>query len=220
MARAIGAGKASRGGSPSWGPSERGGGAASTRSRSAARSASVVRRWCVGALHRSGEFVGEELDDVLDVVNAVRGSKPSTDFEQGTPDQAAGPVPAESADVFALAMPVAGFDDESVERRPMLGWHPGANCRDVGLGDVEPFAGVEQRRQLQGGHLGEGGAVEVVAGDGSPLVQLEPCVDRGVGVAVECTDVVDRRERRRREAVASPRGSDRTQHDRGLDGAW
>ena len=103
-------------------------------------------------------------------MNAAGGSKPSTDFEEGTPGQTAGPVPAEPADVFALAVPVAGFDDELVERRPMLRWHPEANCRDVGSGDVELFAGVEQGRQLKGGHLGERGSVEVVGGDGTPLV--------------------------------------------------
>ena len=71
-------------------------------------------------------------------------------------------------------MPVAGFDEQVVEGRPALGGHPGANCRDVGLGDVEFLGRVQQRRQLEGGRLGERRPVQVIGGDGAPLVQFEP----------------------------------------------
>ena len=126
-----------------------------------------------------------DADMVALVVDAARGEQATAHLEQVTPDESAGPVPAESADVLALAVSVPCLRHELVEHRLVLRRHTGANRRCVGLGDVEQLRGVDQRRELQVRRLRQRGAVDVVARDGAPLVQLEPRVDSGVCVGIQ-----------------------------------
>ncbi|HET9665374.1 MAG TPA: hypothetical protein VFP09_01400, partial [Desertimonas sp.] len=79
-------------------------------------------------------------------------------------------------------MSVASFGQQLVEQRSVLTRDAGTNGCDVGFSDVEILGGAEQRRQLQGGDLGQGRPVDVVAGDCAPHVLLEPGVDGGSGV--------------------------------------
>ena len=71
-------------------------------------------------------------------------------------------------------MPVARLDEQTVEQRPLVGRHAIAHRRVVGSFDVEMVGGAEERSQLERRHLGQSWPIDVVAGDGSPLVQLEP----------------------------------------------
>ena len=71
--------------------------------------------------------------------------------------------------------------------------------------------GAEERSQLERRHLGKRWPIDVVGGDGSPLVQLEPRVDGRSGVGAECSDVVDRTDRRRRQRARLDGAGDRTQ---------
>ena len=158
----------------------------------------VRRRLAAHDRQHAVELVGEQLDDVRDLVHASGCVQASPGFQEGAPHQSARPVPAQAADVVALAMSVASFGQQLVEMRSVLGRDAGANSCVVGFGDVEVLGGTEQRRQLQGGNLGQCGPVDVVAGDRAPHVQLEPGVDGGSGVGAECSHVVDRLERRRR----------------------
>jgi hypothetical protein len=114
-------------------------------------------------------------------------------------------------------MPVASFGQQLVEQRSVLTRDAGTNGCDVGFGDVEVLGGAEQRRQLQGGNLGQGGPVDVVAGDRAPHVEFEPGVDGGAGVGAECSHIVDRIERRHWHPAVPDRARDRAQHDGRLE---
>jgi hypothetical protein len=114
-------------------------------------------------------------------------------------------------------MSVASFGQQLVEQRSVLTRDAGTNGCDVGFGDVEILGGAEQRRQLQGGDLGQGGPVDVVAGDRAPHVLLKPGVDGGSGVGAECSYAVDRLERGHRHPAVPDRARDRAEHDGCLD---
>ena len=182
----------------------------------------LVGRWSVGALphtteQHTVELVGEQLDDVRNLVHASGCVQASPGFQQGAPHQPARPVPTQAADVVALAMSVASFGQQLVELRSVLGRDAGTNGCDVGFGDVEMLGGAEQRRQLQRRNLGQCGPVDVVAGDRAPHVLLEPGVDGGSGVGAECSHVVDRIERRHRHPAVLDRAGHRAQHHGRLD---
>ncbi len=116
------------------------------------------------------------------------------------------------------AMSVSGFGQQLVELCSMLGRNAGANSGDVGLGDVEMLGGTEQCRQLQRGHLGECGTVDVVAGDRAPHVQLEPGIDGDSGIGPQGAHVVDRSKRRARHSAELDGAGHRLEHHGRLDG--
>ena len=166
------------------------------RSRSVGAVGEFVGRRPLGATQHAVEFVGEQLDDVLGVVDAATRLQATARLEQAAAHEPARPVPAQPADVLALAMSVAGLDHEFVEERPMLLRKRGlGSLRRLRLGDIELLGGTEQRRQLQRRDLGQRGPVDVVGGDRAPRVQVEPGVDGGSGVGAQRPHVVDRSER-------------------------
>ena len=192
------------------------GGVASMQSRAAARSASSSADGpsapCRATEQQAVELVGEQLHDVRNLVRPPAACKrrPASIRARRTSPR---PVPTQAADVVALAMSVASFGQQLVEQRSVLTWDAGTNGCDVGFGDVEILGGAEQRRQLQGGDLGQGGPVDVVAGDRAPHVLLKPGVDGGSGVGAECSHVVDRLERGHRHPAAPDRARRRAEHD-------
>ena len=126
VARAIAFGSASSGGGASGSPSSRGGGVASMRSRSAARSASSSAD---GPSALAGhdkqhavELVGEQLDDVRNLVHASGRVQASPGFQQGAPHQSARPVPAQAADVFALAMSIHSVVKPRMSEKSTVMW--------------------------------------------------------------------------------------------------
>ena len=177
----------------------------------------LVGRWPVGATQDAVEFVGEQLDDVLGVVDAAACVQAAPRLEEAAPHQSTRPVPAQATDVVALAVSVTGLDHEFVEERPMLLRHTRSDRSIVGLRNPAIRGGTEQCRELERRHLGERGPVDIVAGDRAPRVQLEPGVDGGSGVGAQRSYVVDGRERGGRHSALLDGASHRAQHLGGLD---
>ncbi len=180
VARANAFGNASSGGIASGSPNMRGGGVASIRSRSAARSASSSADGPSAPRRIRSSSSGNSSTTCSASWTASACVQTASRLEQAAAHQPARPVPAQPADVVALAMSVAGLDHELVEERTVLLRDASSDRCGVGLGDVEMLGGTEQRRQLQRRHLGERGPVDVVAGDRAPRMQVEPGVDGGL----------------------------------------
>jgi hypothetical protein len=162
------------------------------------------------------ELVGEQLHHVGDVVETPGGVQSTSGLQQRTAHEPGRPVPAETTDVVALTVSVAGLDDQFVEERSLVGRHPGPERGDVRFAELDVGTRGEQRGELERRRLGQGRAVDVVARDRPPGVQLEPGVDHGADFRPQCPDVVDRSERF--GSGAFPDGSgDRLQHRGRLD---
>ena len=183
VARAIACGSASSGGGASGSPSSRGGGAASMRSRSAARSASS-----------SADGPGADLASSSG--RARRGTarrRVATSCTRPVVSAGGARLPAGRA---APARTASSNTGHGCPRAGDVRSEPRPATRRTALGG-RPARGREPRRrrvrrrrdarwhraarQLQRRHLGQGGPVDVVAGDGAPHVRARARRRRRLG---------------------------------------